>query len=276
MPKKQAAARKTGASARKSRRSLTDAKKRGFEPESIEDNTRLDILTHAKEGYEQKPRVEVCGFIATNGKKQRVFRSPNRSEEPGHNFRTCPNQWRKVEDSGWNIVAVYHSHINRAPAASDGDKAGAEAAGIPFVIVGMPTGAFGFYAPTGWKPGLEGRPYVFGILDCRTLHRDYHRDVLGIVVPDFDYPDKWWKKGKDLFQKHYKEAGFVEVGTLQKHDTLLIQIPPSPVANHCAIYLGDGQILHHLGDRLSKREPYQDGVGYAQAVQKIVRHKSLC
>lgn len=279
MPKKKPKRRKTGADAQKANANLTRAKAGGLQQGHVSDSTRQDIIIHAREGFAANPKVEVCGFIATNGKKQKAFRSPNISGEPEHAFRTCPKTWRKVESSGWNIVAVYHSHNSRSPAPSDGDKYYAEAAQLPFVIVGMPTEVFAFHAPTGWEAPLEGRPFVFGVLDCRTLHRDYYKRELGIIVPDFEYDSKFWeakdgKSAQDLFEKFYKEAGFVEVDTLQKHDTILMQIPPSTVRNHCAIFTGDGQILHHLSDRLSKREPYIPGVGYGRAV-KIVRHESL-
>jgi proteasome lid subunit RPN8/RPN11 len=263
---------------RKSRKSLTDAKKRAFRESSVLDKTREEIVKHAREGMAAKPPVEVCGFIATDGKRQRAFRSPNRSSEPEGFFRTCPRAWRRVEDSGWDIIAIYHSHVNEPPVPSPGDRAASEAAKLPFVIVGMPTEVWGSYVPTGVEIPLLERPFVFGTLDCRTLQRDYYKRVLGIEVPEFEYEDDWWEKGQDLFVRNYKKGGFVRVGDLRKHDTLLIQIPPSPVANHCAVYLGDGQIMHHLSGRISNREPYIPGHGYGRegVTRMIVRHRSLC
>lgn len=261
---------------RKASKRLTDGKKSRFGESSVKDQTRSEILEHAREGMGKNPPEEVCGFIATDGKRQRAFRSPNLSSEPSGFFRTCPRAWRRVEDKGWDVIAIYHSHVNGPPVASIGDKAESESKKLPFVIVGMPSEVWGCYVPNGTEIPLIGRPFVYGTLDCRTLHRDYYKRELGIEIPEFQYEDNWWENGKNLFVTNYRKGGFVEVGDLRKHDTLLIQIPPSPVANHCAIYLGDGQIMHHLSGRISNTEPYLDGHGYARAVRMIVRHRSLC
>lgn len=246
----------------------------------VEEGTRAAILAHAREAFEAKLPVEACGFIAAKNGKQKAVRSPNRSTTPAHHFRTCPKVWREVEDDGWQIVAVYHSHVSRPPLASPDDKGWSEKSGLPFLIVGMPSGSFGHYIPTGAKLGLEGRPFVFGVWDCLSLWQDYYQQELGITIPSFDYDEDWWqaKEGRppqDLYMQHYREGGFRLVDNLQKHDVLLIPISPSKVANHAAIYIGDGQILHHLSGRLSKREPYLDGVGYARRVRAIVRHETL-
>jgi proteasome lid subunit RPN8/RPN11 len=270
--------KKTPAAGRKPSRGLTDKQKRRFRESGANDATRAEILRHAKEGMKKDPPEEVCGFIATDGKHQRAFRSPNLSSEPAGFFRTCPKAWRRVEDKGWEIIGIYHSHVNEPPTPSLGDKAQAESKKLPFVIVGMPTEVWGSYIPTGFEIPLIGRPFVYGALDCRILHRDYYKRVLGIHLPEFEYEDDWWEHGKDLFVKNYKKAGFVRVGDLRKHDTLFIQIPPSEVANHCAVYLGDGEIMHHLAGRISNREPYLLGHGYGRpgVLRMIVRHRSLC
>ena len=116
--------------------------------------------------------------------------------------------------------------------------------------------------------------------------KDYFEVKKGIVLPDFEREDEWWmpKKNlrgeiiaqpKNLYLDNFKKAGFVEVSDLRVDDVLLLQIPRVPVVSHAAIYLGDGQMLHHLAGRISKIEPYLDGHGYARMVNVIVRHESL-
>jgi proteasome lid subunit RPN8/RPN11 len=276
MPKTSTAGKKRRAAVQKATERLTDAKKRTLQGSQIIDSVREEIRAHAREGFEgNKPPQEVCGFIATDGKRQRAFRSPNLSRERHRAFRTCPKAWRKVEDKGWEIIAVYHSHVNEPPVPSPGDKTESEAKHLPFLIVGWPADAWDFYSPKGWKAELIGRPFVHGILDCWAIIRDYYEKELKIVLPDFEREDEWWMKGKNLYLDNFKKAGFVEVSDLRKHDVLLIQLPRTPVPAHAAVYLGDGQILHHLPGRISKIDPYLDGHGYARMVDKIVRHRAL-
>jgi hypothetical protein len=53
---------------------------------------------------------------------------------------------------------------------------------------------------------------------------------------------------------------------------ILMQIR-SPVTNHAGIYLGDGQMLHHLHGRLSETVPY--GGMWAERTRCIVRHREV-
>ena len=62
-----------------------------------------------------------------------------------------------------------------------------------------------------------------------------------------------------LFEQYAERTGFKELDNnekLQKGDVLLMSIL-HPTLNHVAIFLGD-EILHHLADRLSTREPYNE------------------
>jgi len=242
----------------------------------------LETLRTLPDASKEAIRVEVakafpneaCGFLATNGEKQAVFASRNDSLDPTRRFRTNAEDWQAVEDAGWTIVAIYHSHVNEPPTPSPADKTHSEKHGLPFIIVGWPQDAWDFYAPTGWRAELLGRPFVYGILVCYTLIRDYYQTKLELELPDFERAEEWWLNGANLYEEHYEEAGFAPVDDLREHDILLIQMPRSPVVNHSAIYLGDGMIMHHLSDRISNIEPYIIGSGYARQVRRIVRHKS--
>jgi cell wall-associated NlpC family hydrolase len=62
---------------------------------------------------------------------------------------------------------------------------------------------------------------------------------------------------KPLFEQYAQLTGFRELEPnekLQSGDVLLMSILDSTL-NHVAIFLGD-DVLHHLTDRLSCREPY--------------------
>lgn len=232
------------------------------------------IREHAREAYPE----EACGFVVRSAKdKMRVVRSPNLAADKQRYFRTCPKLWRELEDAGEEILAGYNSHPNGPARASDGDKTAAEKEQIPLIILGWPINEWEVYQPSGWRAKLIGRPFVHGVLDCFSLARDYYEEKLGIEIPDYYREDDWWFKGQDLYMEKFEEAGFVRVDDgPREHDALLIQTPKSPVANHCAIYLGDGLIMHHVQNRVSKVEPYVAQRGdYARGVRAIVRHKSL-
>lgn len=258
---------------------------------------RQAIREHAAEAYAKQPPEECCGFVATDGKRQRVFRSPNLAADPSRDFATCENVWRAVEDSGWEVIAGYHSHVNMPPVPSPADKTVSERFKMPYVIVGWPTDAWDVYMPSGWRAELLGRPFVHGILDCYTLARDYFDMKCGIALPNYDREDSWWfplvetEDGRrvrtdgpgrvigpplDLYMEKFSEAGFIAVDDPRMHDALIIQTARSPVANHCAVYLGDGLIMHHVQDRVSAIEPYVAHRGnYARGTRLIVRHSSL-
>lgn len=248
--------------------------------EALSDQTKDEIREHAREAFPN----ECCGVIIKLGKKQAVRRCRNESPPPTplcdirassrHNYSTNVEDLRKAEEEG-EVVLSYHSHIESSPEPSIGDKADVERKKIPCVIVSWPADTWSFYAPTGWKSPLIGRPFVHGILDCYTIIQDYYEAELSIVLPDFDRDDLWWKKGKNLYLDNFSKVGFREVEGMQLHDIILMQLQ-SPVPNHAGIYLGDGMMLHHPPSRLSCRMPYVADRGfYATNTYAILRHESF-
>ncbi|MDX1857721.1 NlpC/P60 family protein [Escherichia coli] len=94
--------------------------------------------------------------------------------------------------------------------------------------------------------------------DCYTLFRDaYH--LAGIEMPDFHREDDWWRHGQNLYLDNLEATGLYQVplSSAQPGDVLLCCFGSS-VPNHAAIYCGDGELLHHIPEQLSKRERYTD------------------
>ncbi|EKB3332978.1 C40 family peptidase, partial [Salmonella enterica subsp. enterica serovar Chandans] len=123
-------------------------------------------------------------------------------------------------------------------------------------------------------PHLTGRQFKHGVSDCYTLFRDaYH--LSGIDMPDFDREDDWWSKGKNLYLDHLEETGFYRVNPedVQPGDVLICCFG-SPAANHAAIYCGNGELLHHIPEQLSKRERYTDK--WQRRTHSIWRHRQWC
>ncbi|ECL7003259.1 NlpC/P60 family protein, partial [Salmonella enterica] len=123
-------------------------------------------------------------------------------------------------------------------------------------------------------PHLTGRQFEHGVTDCYTLFRDaYH--LAGIDMPDFDREDDWWSQGKSLYLDHLEATGFYRVDPedAQPGDVLICCFG-SPTPNHAAIYCGNGELLHHIPEQLSKRERYTDK--WQRRTHSIWRHRQWC
>jgi cell wall-associated NlpC family hydrolase len=236
------------------------------------------IRSHAKGVYP----LECCGLIIKKGEKQEVISCRNVAEKPRHSFVLPPADYAYAEDQG-EILAVYHSHCEGSPEPTMADKAMAEANELPVITVSMCKQADGsfndtwtVYKPTGWKPDLIGRPFVYGVLDCFTLIRDYYSEKLNIRLPDIAYAPDWSRRGQNLYTDHLPANGFVLVpAPLQEHDLILMRLS-AQVPDHCAIYTGDGLMLHHPPEHLSGLHPYICAQGYyAKNTVGFYRHKSL-
>lgn len=117
-------------------------------------------------------------------------------------------------------------------------------------------------------------PYEQGLNDCYTRVQDFFLWEFGVELTNYARPDNWAYVGFDFFTEFFQKEGFSEVNIRPNNvrfgDLLLMNLQRSPVPNHIAIYLGQGQILHHLRDRLSEVEPYS--VRWQSRVQRIIRH----
>lgn len=228
------------------------------------------ITTHAQE---QAPR-ECCGLLVELADGVNYWPCRNRAVLPDR-FEIHEEDWSAAEDLG-EITMVVHSHVTQNSRPSQADYYGCETSGLPWLIYSLATGEFTQFSPTGknLKAPLIGREFVWGIFDCTTLVRDYYRDELGILFPDYDrtgYDYNFWLLGRSLRDK-YLEAGFVDVPhdqPPQPHDIFLMQIRAN-VDNHAAVYLGGGVILQHLQDQLSGRTVY--GGAWQKTTRYTMRH----
>ena len=229
-----------------------------------------DILAAvATQAAAEYPR-ECCGLVVVVRGKRRYVPCRNLAGNNEH-FVLDPADYARAEDMG-EIVAVAHSHPNIPPVPSDADRVGCERSGLPWLIMNWPTGAWNVLEPSGYKAPLIGREFQHGILDCFSLIQDYYREVAGIALDTPDRADEWWLKGDNLYLDNYAAWGFTPVDTPRLHDVLLMQVA-SPVPNHGAIWLGDGNILHHQMGRLSSRDVY--GGWYRKIHTHTLRHRSL-
>lgn len=239
----------------------------------IELNDELRQAMHAHAAAEA-PR-ECCGLVIEHVEDGKLLYVACRNVAPGggdDRFRIDAADYAMAEDQG-NVLGIVHSHPNASANPSMADRVGCERSGLPWLIVGWPSGVICAVAPEGWQAPYVGREFHHGVLDCYTLIQDWYRRELGLELPDFEREDDWWAKGGDLYMQGFASAGFAAVGgEPRRHDVVLMQVV-SDVANHGAVYLGDGQMLHHLHGRLSGRDVY--GGYWQRHTRALLRHRSL-
>ena len=101
-------------------------------------------------------------------------------------------------------------------------------------------------------------PWVWGVTDCWSLVKDWYKEEKNIELRDWDRPTTPEEFILNpLFETCAWRTGFRELRPEEKtmNGDLLFMSIGSPGLNHVAIFL-DGDVLHHLTDRLSCREPY--------------------
>jgi proteasome lid subunit RPN8/RPN11 len=107
-----------------------------------------EIVSHAQ----QSPRIECCGVVAVlpdgdDGEKTaaRVYRAEN-IHASALKFEIGPMELyrlnEQIEEEGWEIGAIYHSHVRSAPYPSQTDIGFAAGwPGLEWIIVGLASGA---------------------------------------------------------------------------------------------------------------------------------------
>jgi len=214
---------------------------------------KQDALVHAKD---QDPK-ESCGLLIDVKGREKYYPCKNLSSYSQQCFIIDPEDYAKAEDSG-KVLAVIHSHPVTPPVASQADMISCEESGLVWHIVNPKTEQWGFYKPSGYKPPLIGRHWVWGITDCWSLVRDWYKENLGITLRDWDRPTTPEEFIQNpMFEKCAWRTGFRQLRPeekLENGDLLFMSIMATGL-NHVAIFL-DGDVLHHLADRISCKEPY--------------------
>lgn len=234
----------------------------------IKSETLQAAFEHAQTEYPK----ESCGLVVVVHGKEQYVPCVNVSDKPQDFFEISDASHMEASRLG-TIIRMVHSHPDASANPSQGDLVGCEESHLPWTILGVPSGAVKHIEPTGYKAPLVGREYVWGVLDCWTLVRDWFKEARSIELPPFDSGEiGWWDKGQDLYRDHYAEAGFYEIQEkdLQHGDCILFAYK-SPVPNHAAVYLGNQTMLHHLTNRLSCREVF--GGFYRKIATHFLRYR---
>lgn len=125
---------------------------------------------------------------------------------------------------------------------------------------------------------LAGKQFTgIGKQDCFDLCRHFFRDNFDIEIPNFSRPNDWDADKLDLIPVLGPRAGFVKldewtIKSLRPADVLCLAIGTRK-ANHFAINLGNGDILHHLHLRFSETAPFSDM--YRKRIAYVLRHPDV-
>lgn len=123
---------------------------------------------------------------------------------------------------------------------------------------------------------LLNKEFDYGKVDCYSLARDFYRDNFGIDLKNYAHPTNFWDEGINLFMDNFYSEGFRVVdehpSDWRPADAILMAIGSS-IANHCAVLLPGGKILHHMPNRLSRVEDYR-GL-YRNTTVAVLRHKDV-
>lgn len=107
-----------------------------------------------------------------------------------------------------------------------------------------------------------GISFRMGDRDCLGLTRRYFKVAFNIDITDYARPVDWESSTIDLIRACHEREGFDMITDWRpkdlRHGDLLCMAIGEGNANHLAIYLGDGTILHHLTNRLSSIDPLRD------------------
>lgn len=122
-----------------------------------------------------------------------------------------------------------------------------------------------------------GRPYVYGESDCYTVVRDWFNNETNLRLDEYPRPTDWFQTNYDTwFQDGFAKEGFrvidIPFNRLEPGDFLFFAITTQHI-NHCAVYVGADNILHHLFNRFSAVEPLSRLM--RNSCMAITRHPKL-
>lgn len=221
------------------------------------EQVELEAKQHAESEYPK----ESCGIVMNN------------KYRPKKNIYHDPENGFEIEKFSKNLKGIFHSHPLGLDYPSATDMRSQMSTQVPWGIIPCKNGnaqKIQYFGDQCSIPDLIGREFKPGIFDCYSMVRHYYKLKLGINVKDFPREYESWED--DLNTENFKKANFTQISNsiydLQVHDGILMAVG-SNLVNHCAVYIGNDLIIHHLYNRLSRREPIAP---WQKKVRAIMRY----
>jgi proteasome lid subunit RPN8/RPN11 len=243
--------------------------------EILTDNVKATIKLHAQK---QAP-LECCGVIIHSLNGLVAFPCRNIHSEPEKFFTLKPEDYLEYSMIG-KIVGYYHSHQTNED-FSEFDKLNSENHKLVAVLYVVKPDVFHIYTPKGYEVPYCKREYIHGVVDCFSLVKDYYARELNIQLTDITHPYRYVENKVEhpdnqmvhtILKEHFVNNGFVEVQAAAKHDVILQKTPHIPSPVHCAIFLGNNQLLHHPFKKRSCIDTYSNV--QRTRTKHIMRHTS--
>jgi proteasome lid subunit RPN8/RPN11 len=223
-----------------------------WEPEVI-----AAIQQHARAEYPK----EACGVIVNDT----YVPCENIHAEPTKYFRIDPEFTGPLLVDG-KLQAVIHSHPDGPNHPSITDQQAQIDMGITWGVVsviGDEQAATAVCDVLWWgddlpEVPLEGRKFIWGIFHCYQLYRDWLYRNRGYRLPNFAYDQDFHRQGHNPFVEFCEFAGMTNLGKIDIEDLqvgdMLLGHVWGPVPNHCAVFVGNDQMLHHPPGGASRKD----------------------
>ncbi|WP_259474164.1 C40 family peptidase, partial [Pseudomonas syringae] len=122
---------------------------------------------------EQSHPAEACGLVIKTEAGREYVPCGNVATNPLQHFLIDKHDAAAAEDRG-EVLAIVHSHPDRAATPSMTDLVSCELHELPWAIVGWPGGDIQWFKPSGFQAPLLGRDFSHGLLDCWSACRDWY------------------------------------------------------------------------------------------------------
>lgn len=217
------------------------------------DNLLKYVIDQARKEYPN----ETCGYVATNKDgEHKYIPCKNAAKDPVNTFFIEPLEYINICMEYSSPLILCHSHTDEPSTPSDNDIQACNTNAIPWFILSYPNTEDSTMLFPENKNKFIGRDYVYGIMDCYTIVRDFYK-LYDIIMLNHYREEDFWNKGYSQYLDSYEKEGFIRqdknLQDLEFGDMVLFNIR-CDLPNHAGIYIGDGKLLHQPQGRLSLAE----------------------